>query len=139
MRLLITLPPGRWELKNSRLKHTKKVITGSFVNAKAIINYIKKENPSLVHLFCTSGTSDDNEDLMFAKHIKGYFEEKPLEIENIKKNLIKHKSGINYLINPRSKHSKSDFLLALELDKFNFVLKANLSEDKLIHLKKIEL
>jgi len=119
------------------LKHTKDVITGSFVNAKAVIGYIKKENPKYVYLFCTDGRQNDNEDLMFAKYIRGYFENKPLDINTIRENLIKHESGTNYLINLRTKYSKRDFFLALELDKFNFVLKAYLSEDKLIHIRRV--
>lgn len=119
------------------LNHTKDVITGSFINAKAIINYIKKENPNNIYLFCTSGTSDNNEDLMFAKYIKGYFENKPLNISVIRKNLMKHESGIRYLINPRTKYSKRDFFLALELDKFNFIIKACFNVDNLIHFKRL--
>lgn len=118
------------------LKHTKKIITGSFVNAKAIINYIRKENPNNVYLFCSDGRLNDNEDLMFAKYIKGYFENKPLDMCNIRSGLKKHESGINYLINPTTKYSKKDFFFALELDKFNLVLKAYLDTDKLIHLKR---
>ena len=76
---------------------------------------------------------------MFAKYIKGYFENKPLDMDTIRNDLIKHESGINYLTNPTTKYSKSDFFLAFELDKFNFVLKANLGADTLIHLKKIDL
>jgi 2-phosphosulfolactate phosphatase len=121
------------------LKHTKKVITGSFINAKAIINYIKKENPDNVYLFCSDGRLNDNEDLMFAKYIKGYFENKPLDMDPIENDLIKHESGINYLTNPTTKYSKSDFFLALELDKFNFVIKAHLDKNNLIHLKRINL
>lgn len=121
------------------LKHTKKVITGSFVNAKSVISYIKKENPKYVHLFCTDGRLNDNEDLMLAKYIKGYFENKPLNIDVIRENLVKHESGRNYLNNPRTQHSKSDFFLALELNKFDFVIKAHLESDKLIHLKKMDL
>jgi 2-phosphosulfolactate phosphatase len=119
------------------LKHTKEIITGSFVNARAIINYIKRENPNVVYLFSTYGLSDGNEDLMFAEYIKGYFENKPLSIILIKKNLMTHESGIRYLVNPRTEYSKRDFYLALELDKFNFVLKAHLDKGKLIHLRRI--
>lgn len=121
------------------LQHTKEVITGSFVNAKAIINYIKKENPNYVHLFCTSGTSDNNEDLMFAKYIKGYFENKPLNINTIRKKLTGHESGIRYLVKPKTKYSKNDFSLAFDLDKFNFVIKAYLDQDNLIHFGRINL
>ncbi|MDP2585848.1 MAG: 2-phosphosulfolactate phosphatase [Candidatus Levybacteria bacterium] len=121
----------------SALKHTKDVITGSFVNVEATINYIKKEKLSCIYLFSTSGISDDNEDLMLAKYIKGYFENKPLDITSIRDNLMKHESGIKYLINPLTGYSKSDFFLALELDKFNFIIKAYLDKDQLIHLKRI--
>jgi 2-phosphosulfolactate phosphatase len=120
-------------------KHTKNVITGSFVNIGAIISYIKKEKPSLIYLFSTMGIADNNEDLMLAKYIQGYFENKPLSMEAIKDSVIKHKSGINYLKNPRTKYSQSDFFLALEANKFNFVLKAYLGDDKLSHLKRIDL
>lgn len=119
------------------LKYTKEVILGSFVNAKATINYIKKENPNYIYLFSTFGIADDNEDLMFAKYIKGYFENKPLNVDLIKNNLLKHKSGIQYLIDQKIEYSKNDFLLAFELDKFNFVIKAYLDADQLIHLRKI--
>jgi 2-phosphosulfolactate phosphatase len=121
----------------SALKYTKKVITGSFVNAGAIISYIKKDNPDYVHLFYTDNTTKNNEDQMFAKYVKGHFENQPLDINNIKNYLIEHESGINYVLNPRTKFSKNDFFLSLELDKFNFVLKASLKSDKLIHLEKI--
>lgn len=118
------------------LKHTEKVVTGSFVNAKAIINYIKQENPGYVYLFCTSGTSSDNEDLMLAEYLKGYFENNPLDMDSIRKKLIEGSSGLMYLHNPRTKYSKSDFFLSLEPDKFDFVIKAYFGQDKLIHLKK---
>ncbi|MBU2632723.1 2-phosphosulfolactate phosphatase [Patescibacteria group bacterium] len=121
------------------LKFTKEVITGSFVNAQAIVNFLKKENPNVVYLFSTNGLVDDNEDVMFAKYIKGYFENKQLDMNKIRENLTKHQSGITYLLNPRTRYSKNDFFLSLELSKFNFVLKAYLSKDKLIHLKRIDL
>jgi len=121
------------------LKHTKKVITGSFVNADAIVKYIKNKTPDCVHLFCTDGRLNGNEDLMFARYIQGYFENKPLDINTIRENLTKHESGIRYLINPRTKSSKRDFFHALELNRFNFVLKAYLGTDDLIHFKRINL
>jgi 2-phosphosulfolactate phosphatase len=119
------------------LKYTNKIITGSFVNAKAIIKYIKRENPNYVCLFCTNGLNDDNEDLMFAKYIVSHFEDKPLDINTIRNNLAnKHKSRFMYLIDPRTEYSKSDFFLSLELDKFDFVIEAYMEKDGLVHLRK---
>jgi 2-phosphosulfolactate phosphatase len=121
------------------LGYTKEVITGSFVNARAIVNFLKKENPNVVYLFSTNGLADNNEDVMFARYIKGCFDDKPLDMNTIRENLTKNKPGNMYLVHPRTKDSKNDFFLSLELDRFNFILKAHLGEDKLIHLKRINL
>ena len=52
---------------------------------------------------------------------------------------MKAKLGIEYVTDPRTNYSRADFFLAFEPDKFNFVLKANLGKDKLIHLQRIDL
>lgn len=121
------------------LKHTSNVITGSFANAEAIISFIKKENLSRIHLFSTNGIAVENEDLMLAKYIQSCFKNKSLNVKIIRDNLMKLRSGIEYVTDPRTKYSKKDFFLAFEPNKFNFVLKAYFGKDKLIHLKRIEL
>jgi 2-phosphosulfolactate phosphatase len=124
---------------DNALKYTDDVITGSFANAKAIISYIRNENPENVYLFPTNGLENENEDLMFAKYIKGYFESKPLNVNSIRDNLMIKRSGIEYLTDPRTEYSKNDFFLSFEPDKFNFILKAYFGKDGLIRLKKVDL
>jgi 2-phosphosulfolactate phosphatase len=121
------------------LKHTKKVITGSFANAKAIINYIKKENPDFVYLFPTDSSTDDNEDVMFAKYIKSCFEEKPLNVDSIRSKLLICPTGGFSFNRHNIKHVNEDFSLAFDSDKFNFVLKAYLKSDGFIHLRRVNL
>jgi 2-phosphosulfolactate phosphatase len=118
---------------------TKEVITGSFANAGAIINYIKKEKPDFVYLFPTDGMTDDNEDILLAKYIKGYFENKQLDMNYVKNQMASHITGKFYLDNPYISYFREDLSLAFDPDKFNFVLKAYLGKDKLIHLKRIDL
>ena len=120
------------------LNHTKEVITGSFANAGAIINYIKKEKPNLVYLFPTDSSTNDNEDVMFAKYVKGYFVNKQLSVSSIKQYLATHKTGRFYLNRSNIEYFSKDFSFAFEANKFNFVIKAYLRDDRLIHLKKIE-
>lgn len=122
----------------SALKLTDQVITGSFVNANAVISYIKKINPKNLYLFCTDDSSEDNEDAMFAKYVKSCLEGKPLEMSDIKKHIINHPSGRFHSRKSYIKHSEKDFPLALELDKFSFILKANQNKDNLIILTKTE-
>lgn len=119
------------------LNHTDNVITGSFVNAKAIVNYIRKEKPSLVYLFPTDDSSDDNEDAMLAKYIKSHFESKELSIDFIKKHIASCKTGKFYANKANIKNADRDLPMAFEANKFNFILKAYKTPDGLIHLKKI--
>ncbi len=75
---------------------------------------------------------------MFAKYIKSYFENTPLDMNTVREKLMKHESGIRYLINPKTQYSKNDFFLALELDKLDFIVEAYIGEDKLIHLRRLD-
>lgn len=100
------------------------IVTGAFVNAQAIINYIKKREPKIVSLVCTDAKEKDNEDIMCAKYFKGHLEGKPLDFEEIKNHLENHPCAKGFLVKPLNEFSKRDFYLSLELDRFDFVLKA---------------
>jgi len=62
------------------------IITGSFVNAQAIINYIKKQNPKDVSLVAmgAGGKRIADEDQLCAKYIKNALEGKPNNFDQIK-------------------------------------------------------
>lgn len=106
----------------------EEIITGAFVNAQAIINYIKKRNPEVVSLVCTHD-SDMNEDVVLAEYIKEYLEENFWSGNFLKKE-IKDKVDGNY--------DKNDFNLCIDFNKFDFVIKAEINK-KDIYLKKVNL
>lgn len=107
------------------------VITGAFVNAQAVVNYIKKQNPEIVSFIITDNRYEDNEDFMYANYIKSCLEGKPLNFEVIKKNLINHPTAEGFLRRPMTKFSKKDFHLSLELDRFDFIIKARRNKDQI--------
>lgn len=107
------------------------VITGAFVNAQAVVNYIKKQNPEIVSFIITDNRYEDNEDFMYANYIKSCLEGKPLNFKVIKKNLINHPTAEGFLKKPMTKFSKKDFYLSLELDRFNFIIKARRNKDQI--------
>jgi len=111
------------------------IITGAFVNAQAVIKYIKKQAPKIVSFVVTDNRYEDNEDFMFVNYVKSCLEGKCLDFETIKKNLISHPTGIGFLKKPMTKFSKRDFSLSMTLDLFNFVIKAK-RLDNLIFLEK---
>jgi 2-phosphosulfolactate phosphatase len=117
----------------ARAVNAKEIITGSFVNAQAVIDYIKSTKRQLVSLVCTDASTPKNEDIMCAEYIKSHLEGKPLDFAEIKTHLTNHPCAARFLNNTATVRRK-DFELCLSLDRFNFILKAEMQKNKLIYL-----
>lgn len=121
-------------------KNTKEILTGSLVNAKAIAEYIKMQNPEDVSLVCmgNGGESEAREDTLCAEYIKSLLEGKDLnlnyEIEN-----LKNIAGKRFF-DPKLQDifPERDFYLATELNKFNFVLKLEKDNEGMNYIKRID-
>ena len=117
------------------------VITGSFVNAAAIVKYIKALNPPVVSLVAMGyrASVSADEDLLCAEYIQdGLFERKTVTDQKIA-GLI-NTSGKRFF-NPDNINFSppSDFFLCTMKDRFNFVLKAGKRADGNIMLTKTEI
>lgn len=114
-------------------------ITGSFVNAPAIVSYIKTKNPKLVSLVCMgySMKYPTEEDTLCAEYIKerlqGETPNTATMIETIKN------TSAQRLFDPANQEfsPSSDFYYCTQIGKFNFVLKAE-ETNGLLRLRKIE-
>ena len=121
-------------------KNAKEILTGSLVNAKAIAEYIKMQNPEEVSLVCmgNGGESEAREDTLCAEYIKSLLEGKDLnlnyEIEN-----LKNIAGKRFF-DPKLQDifPERDFYLATELNKFNFVLKLEKDNEGMNYIKRID-
>lgn len=121
-------------------KNAKEILTGSLVNAKAIAEYIKMQNPEDVSLVCmgNGGESEAREDTLCAEYIKSLLEGKDLnlnyEIENLKNIASKR------FFDPKLQDifPERDFYLATELNKFNFVLKLEKDNEGMNYIKRID-
>lgn len=113
------------------------VITGAFVNAQAVINYIRKQKAQVVSFVVTDNRYKDNEDFMYASFIESYLKNKPLNFNDIKKHLINHPTAEGFLKKPMTEYSQKDFHLSLDLDRFDFVIVAKKKNDQ-IYLEKLE-
>lgn len=120
-------------------KQSEQIITGSFVNANAIVRYIKKLNPPFVSIVCT-GTPDEytmNEDALCAEYLKNALTDKPNNFEKIKADLHSPEFS-SWFFDPKIiTHPIEDFDLCLDLDRFDFVLKAEPYRNGLLCLKMI--
>ena len=101
-------------------------ITGSFVNAPAIVRYIKLKQPAKVSLVCMgySMKHPTEEDTLCAEYIKASLENTPIDFNKIKETI--RNSSAKRLFVPENQifSPSSDFDLCTDLGKFNFILKA---------------
>lgn len=119
--------------------NAEEILTGSFVNAQAIINYIRKQNPAKVSLVCMGYSCQypTDEDTLLAVYIKNELEgvpnNFPAMVEQIKKG-----DGARFFAPEKQEWAPvADFDLCLSLNRFNFVLKVE-QENGLNYLRKID-
>ncbi|MDP4183738.1 MAG: 2-phosphosulfolactate phosphatase [Bacteroidota bacterium] len=120
--------------------HADEIITGSFVNASAIIEYIRRQNPETVSLVCMGYSTKypADEDTTLAEYVKNGLEGKPNDFgEMIER--IRRGTGAR-LLDPHNYEwsPSSDFVLCLSLNRFNYILKVE-KKDGLNILRKIDL
>jgi len=116
------------------------ILTGSFVNAGAIVRYIRKKNPEQVSLVCMGYACEypTDEDTLCAEYIKNELEGKSSDFVSMKEK-IKNGDGARFFDPSKQGWSpESDFYLCLDLNRFDFVLKVE-KEGELNYLRKIEI
>lgn len=120
--------------------HAEELLTGSFVNANAIVRYIQMRKPAVVSLVAMgyNAERESQEDNYCAEYIKNKLEGKEMTLEPIIE-MLRYGDGARLLDPANHEHSPaSDFDLCLELDKFNFILKANTLANGTIKLNRFD-
>lgn len=102
------------------------VIVGSFVNAGAVVDYIRETGPEVVTLVAmgTNGDMRAQEDMMCAMFIKNAVEDYPNSFKTLKTFLAGVDTAEKFFDESRTDCPEEDFELCLDLDRFDFVLKA---------------
>ncbi len=120
--------------------NASQIITGSFVNAGAIVRYIKKLKPKTVSLVCMGYAClyPVDEDTLCAEYIKNELTGKDNDFEDMKA-VIKNGSGKRFFEPENQSWSPvEDFFMCLDLNRFNFILKTERYRNLSI-LNKIEI
>ncbi len=110
------------------------LITGSFLNAGAIVRFIQKNNPSIVSLVCMgySAMHPIEEDTFCAEYIKNEIEGKTSDFGLMKK-ILREGSGKRFFEEGKQEYSpSSDFDLCLDLNRFDFVLRVSKESENLV-------
>jgi 2-phosphosulfolactate phosphatase len=124
----------------SLAKNASEIITGSFVNAKAIADYIKQNNPELVSLVGMGyeGKRITMEDYYCAQYIHTLIEGKDFDYKTVIEKL-RVGDGARLLDPANHEHSPaSDFDLCLDKDRFPFVLRVEKDRNGRNFLNKID-
>lgn len=118
-----------------------KIITGSFVNANAIVSYIKSKDPEQVSLVCMGqeAIEPSEEDTLCAQFIKDSLIGKDTDFELIRTHLRKCRSAAKFFDPMETWAPEHDFDLCLSLGRFNFVLVTKADMDGLLYLQKVDM
>jgi 2-phosphosulfolactate phosphatase len=115
------------------------ILTGSFVNAGAIVKYIRKQNPERVSLVCMGYSCQypTDEDTFLAVYIKNELEGVPNDFLAMVEQL-RSGDGARFFAPEKQEWAPvADFDLCLSLNRFDFVLKVE-QDNGLNYLRKID-
>lgn len=137
----VVLTTSRGTQGISNAKNAEEILTGSFVNAGAIIDYIKSKNPENVSLVSTGIINETifDEDTTCAHYIKNALLGKFNDFDKIIDHL-KTAGFTEKFFDPKiESHPEGDFDLCMALNRFDFVLKVKPYKDGLVCFEKIVL
>jgi 2-phosphosulfolactate phosphatase len=116
------------------------ILTGSFVNAGAIVDYIRRAAPDVVSLVAMGmgGTEPADEDRLCAEYIRNELIGEPNDFDAIMRFMREESRTGNFLdLKQEASAPKEDFDLCMTLDRFDFVLRAVPWEDSLLCLEPV--
>ena len=116
------------------------IITGSFVNASAIVRYIRKRQPKTVSLVCMGYACEypTDEDTLCAEYLQNELEGRANDFAPMATTIRKGSGARFFDAAKQSWSPEADFHLCLDLNRFDFILKVE-KEKNLNCLKMINI
>jgi 2-phosphosulfolactate phosphatase len=133
--IIQTTSAGTQGFANAR--NADELITGSFVNAEAIVKYIQRRAPQKVSLVCmgTWAVTPNDEDTLCAEYIADRLTDQKIDSNTIYARLKKSKSARIFFDPETTWAPEKDFELCLNIGLCDFVLKAERYQKDLLFLK----
>lgn len=106
-------------------KTAKEIILGSFVMAEAIVKHIKIVRPEVVSLIAMGdrGVEPNVEDELCAEYIENQIRNSSPNFEEMKERIRRSPSGAKFFDPTQPQYLEGDFWLAMDLDRFDFILR----------------
>jgi 2-phosphosulfolactate phosphatase len=105
-------------------------VLGSFVMAEAIVRYIKRKDPDIVSLVAMGnvGVEPNEEDESCAEYIERRLRGEKTDFNEMRRRIRAAPTGAKFFDPARPDYKEEDFHLALDLDRFRFVLRVEAAE-----------
>ncbi|MFC1798378.1 2-phosphosulfolactate phosphatase [Thermodesulfobacteriota bacterium] len=119
--------------------NAEELISGSLVNADAIVAYIQSKVPETVSLVCmgTYGVDPNVEDELCGKYIRARLLDEPFNVDQMIE-IIKNSDTAKKFHDPSKPwYPEADIECCIDINRFNFVLAAESYGDGLIALKPV--
>ena len=121
-------------------KNADEILTGSLVNAAAIVEYIRKKNPENVSLVCMglNCLRPIEEDTLCAEYIKAELE--GTSLPNLQERIsdLRNTSGAKFFDDTHPEFPERDFHLSVALNTCNFVLRLVKNPEGLDYVERID-
>ena len=135
-RIIHTTSAGTQGIVNA--VHASEIITGSFVNARAIAEYIREKSPEKVSLVCMgkAGLEPAEEDELCAVYLQSLLTGQELpDIDSRLKSLVRG-GGRNFFDPAQQEvYPEKDFWMCIDRNRFDFVLRIEKDQDGLVSRK----
>jgi 2-phosphosulfolactate phosphatase len=120
-------------------KDADELISGSLVNAEAIVSYINKKSPEKVSLVCmgTWAVKPNDEDSLCAEYIADRLNHRDVDKKEIYRRLRNSKTARIFFDPAVNWAPETDFDFCLNIGLCDFVLKAEKIENELLALKPV--
>lgn len=120
--------------------NARDAVTGSFVNAGAIVRYIEAASPSEVSLVCAGfeGRTETLEDTLCAEYLRDLLLGRRPDFEKIRERIRRSDCSRRFLHPTERTCPESDLDLCLDLDRFDFVVRRTQRQDDLCFLECLE-
>lgn len=118
---------------------SKQLFTGSFVNAKATAQKVLAAAPSEVSLVRMGAAAirNSDEDDLCCDYLESLILGLPFDVSKIKPILRASSCSDRFFDDTKPWSPAGDFELCLEIDKFDFAVQAQVSDDGLVHLASV--
>lgn len=118
--------------------HAQEILTGSFVNAKAIAEYIRRKNPAVVTLVCMGkeGLAPAEEDELCALYLQSLLTGTPMPDIDERLQALRTGGG-KHFFDPDNQEvfPEKDFWMCVDLDRFSFVIRVENQDGSLSSVK----